>query len=398
MQSYYRYLSTNDSWQIWSLICFLLATFESAASAQIAAEIPSKALEAMQLRTPAWKSPTVHRESSILLQDGQAVPTARLAFPASEIIELRTAMTGKVFQEGIDWKLDATKSTIQWVGLLPCETIRTDQLFPPSSAPNSYKHRASNPDQNLLYAPGKWFHERNIEITYRRANPVESSEGATEIHFPKSLEKLRRKSKLVIAVSGDSISTGLDASATTATPPNQPGYPDLLAAQLRHDFGAEITLVNRSVAGWSIANGVEDLDKLVECKPDLLIVAYGMNDVGRRDPKWFVDQADKIRQRAKTLVPDVEILWVTTMLGNREWIHTPRDMFFAYQKALRDALPDASAHEAIADVTRVWEIMSERKHELDFTGNGLNHPNDFGHRLYAQCILEFLPAESLPVK
>jgi hypothetical protein len=27
---------------------------------------------------------------------------------------------------------------------------------------------------------------------------------------------------------------------------------------------------------------------------------------------------------------------------------------------------------------------------LDLTGNGLNHPNDFGHRLYAQAILEYL--------
>ena len=401
MQTFHQFKSTNISWQAWSLVCLLLATVESVAFAQnpadIRADVPAQfsaeILNAMHLRTPAWKSSIVHRESSILLQDGQGVPTARLAFPASEIIELRTAMSGKVFQEGIDWKLDAANSTIQWVGPLPCETIQTDQLFPPSSAPNSYKHRASNPDQNLLYAPGKWFHERNIEITYRRANPVESGDVKTEIHFPKSLEKLRQKSKLVIAVSGDSISTGLDASATTATPPNQPGYPDLLAAQLRHDFGAEISLVNRSVAGWSIANGVEDLERLLESKPDLLIVAYGMNDVGRRDPKWFVDQADKIRQRAKTLVPEVEILWVTTMLGNREWIHTPRDMFYAYQKALRDSLPDATSHEAIADVTRVWEIMSERKHELDYTGNGLNHPNDFGHRLYAQCILEFLPAE-----
>ena len=92
-------------------------------------------------------------------------------------------------------------------------------------------------------------------------------------------------------------------------------------------------------------------------------------------------------------MPEVEILWVTPMLGNREWIHTPRDMFYAYQKALRESLPDATSHEAIADVTRVWKIMSERKHELDYTGNGLNHPNDFGHRLYAQCILEFLPAQ-----
>jgi len=31
--------------------------------------------------------------------------------------------------------------------------------------------------------------------------------------------------------------------------------------------------------------------------------------------------------------------------------------------------------------------MLEHKHDFDLTGNGLNHPNDFGHRLYAQTLL-----------
>ena len=30
------------------------------------------------------------------------------------------------------------------------------------------------------------------------------------------------------------------------------------------------------------------------------------------------------------------------------------------------------------------------KRDLDLTGNGLNHPNDFGHRLYAQAIVSVL--------
>ncbi len=35
---------------------------------------------------------------------------------------------------------------------------------------------------------------------------------------------------------------------------------------------------------------------------------------------------------------------------------------------------------AMADVTEVWNRMLQRKLDLDLTGNGLNHPNDFGHR------------------
>ncbi len=107
----------------------------------------------------------------------------------------------------------------------------------------------------MFYAPGSYFHLHNIEITYRRQA---AAEGQVKLEggLPKTLEKLKAKQPLRIAVSGDSISTGLDASGTTFTPPNQPGYPDLVAAQLASDYDCEIHLTNRAVSGWSVANGV----------------------------------------------------------------------------------------------------------------------------------------------
>jgi hypothetical protein len=62
-------------------------------------------------------------------------------------------------------------------------------------------------------------------------------------------------------------------------------------------------------------------------------------------------------------------------------------MFFAYRDALRGVVQDG---ESLVDLTEIWQQLLERKHDLDLTGNGLNHPNDFGHRLYAQAILENL--------
>jgi deoxyinosine 3'endonuclease (endonuclease V) len=41
-------------------------------------------------------------------------------------------------------------------------------------------------------------------------------------------------------------------------------------------------------------------------------------------------------------------------------------------------------------VTSVWEGLLKRKKHLDVTGNGVNHPNDFGHRLYAQVLAALL--------
>lgn len=337
----------------------------------------------LSLIEPAWASPAVRRESSVLLKSKDGPATARLAFPAAELTEVSTADRQHLFA---DAKLSADGLTVTFAKTDPLQAISVEDLFPPKDSPNSYKHRLGHPEQNLLYRPGRWFHDRNVEITYRRRDLPKDK---LEVHgtLPKTLAKLKAGLPLTLGISGDSISTGLDASGTTKTFPHQPGYPDLVAAQLEVSHGTPIKLKNRAVGGWSVANGVAELDKLLAEKPDLVIVAYGMNDVGRRDPDWFFNQTKTILDRIRTANPEIEVILVSPMLGNKEWVHTPREMFAKYRDELRKL---SGPGVALADVTAVWELMLKNKHDLDLTGNGLNHPNDFGHRLYAQVILSIL--------
>ncbi len=51
---------------------------------------------------------------------------------------------------------------------------------------------------------------------------------------------------------------------------------------------------------------------------------------------------------------------------------------------------------AVADLSSVWETMLSRKPYLDLTGNGINHSNDFGHRLYAEVIFSLLAEPATP--
>ena len=353
------------------------------------AEPPSlrERLPEMNLLELAWASPVVRRESGILLKKADGPATARLAFPASELIEVSTADRHRAFA---DAKLSSDGLTVTFTKTDPLQTISYEDLFPPKDSPNSYKHRLGNPNQNLLYRPGRWFHDRNVEITYRRRD---AAKGKLEVHgtLPKTLAKLKAGRPLTIGISGDSISTGLDASALAKAFPNQPGYPDLVAAQLEVTYAVPIKLKNRAVGGWSVANGVADLDRLLAETPDLVIVAYGMNDVGRRDPDWFSKQTKTILDRIRTANPEIEVILVSPMLGNGEWVHTPREMFAKYRDELRKL---CGPGVALADLTAVWELMLENKHDLDLTGNGLNHPNDFGHRLYAQAILARLVSKA----
>lgn len=350
----------------------------------------SKLLPELHLLEPAWKASTVHRESSVLLQKEDNAPiVARLGFPAMEILSVKSATGDKTYTVGKDFKLSDDKLSLIFKPEAGAPAIQEKEMFPPEGSPMSYRHRVGNMKQNMLYGPLGWFHHRQIEITYKAAPHDAEISTATyaEKHLPKTIARLKEGKPVLIGISGDSISTGLDSSALCKAPPHMPGYPELVAEQLRQSTKSEITVKNRAISGWSVANGIVDHHKLMTWKPNLVIIAYGMNDVGRRDPKWFKDQTQKLIDQMREHDKNVEIILVSTMIGNAEWVHTPREMFPKYREALASLTGPGIA---LADVTTVWEIFLKNKHDLDLTGNGLNHPNDFGHRLYAQTILSLL--------
>ena len=370
--------------------------FERLATIPKGVEAASFLLADLHLLEPAWKSDIVWRESSVLRAASAAEPaSARLAFPAESILAVTTADGVRSVEARSGWQHAPGSREIVFPLPTPVPTILDADRYLPENAEHSYRHRVGNPQEWLLYRPGRWFHDRDVEITYRRARGAADAPAIEVVHgsLPKTRARLGAGEPVRIGVSGDSISTGLDASETTGTPPFQPGWAELAVAQLRVSTKSTVTHVNRAVAGWSVANGVADLDALLESQPDLVLVAYGMNDVGRRDPAWFRDQTASLVARVKEKRPDAEIILVATMLGNDEWIHTPREMFNRYRDELKTLVGPGVA---LVDMTAVWEEQLRAKEMFDLTGNGLNHPNDFGHRLYAQGVLAMLLAEDLP--
>lgn len=349
-------------------------------------------IESLHLGDFIWSSPIIFRESSVLLADEKKTPVARLAFPAHEILSIRAANGTHDFS-ATDFALSEDGRSVAFRSTGPIPVLTESDLFPPVDTPGSYKHRVGHADQGLLYAPGRGFLDRQVEITYRRRESDWNGPGMAlaETSLPRTLSLLRSGKPIRIAISGDSISFGWDASRMSDAPPFQFAYPGLIAAQLTEWFGSEVELINRAVSGWSVANGLSDLPNLLATKPDLVIVAYGMNDVGRRDPAWFAGQTQAIVDEIKKSSSETEIVLVAPMVGHREWIHTPTEMFSLYRDEL---IKLVGPRVALADVTGVWQTLLTGKHDLDLTGNGLNHPNDFGHRVYAQVILSLFYSEN----
>ena len=358
-------------------------------------------LPGLHLLDPFWRSTTVHRESLLCIKEaGESPANGKLLFPATGIVAVHSADGRTQYKPGVDFNLSSDGTRLELTEKTRIPFLQGADLFPPKGklpqwgrdtapGPQSIPHKVGDPETFILFNNGHWFHDQQIEVTYTR-QPADWPGEVPRFdpaRLPKTLARLKARQKLVIGVSGDSITYGLNASGLVGAPPFMPIYPELVAAQLRATYGGEVVLVNRAVGGWSVPNGLADLDPLLAAEPDLVLIAYGMNDVGRRNPEAYQEGIRQMITRIQAARPQAEIILVATMLGNDQWQHTPREMFPKYRDALAGLCREGVA---LADLTSIWTEMLKRKRDCDLTGNGVNHPSDFGHRVYASAILSLL--------
>lgn len=350
---------------------------------------PVQESDPWHLNEPFWSAPIVHGESVLFLTREQAQrPTARLLFAPSRILRVARADGSLAFEEGTDYVLDAASGTLELPEGSRIPALQADELFPPAGSPRSIPHKTGDPSRGVLFDNDHWFHDHQVEVTYEHKERWHGyrPEVARE-SLPRTLAKLQRGEPLTIAATGDSITFGLNASKRTGVEPHMPIYPELVADALRTHFGSDVTLVNRAVDGGRLEQGLRDLDALLEAEPDLILIAYGMNHFGSRDAASFRQLLATMLERIWAVNPDTEIILLAPMHGNPQWHHTPADQYLPHRDVLASFV---GPRVALADLTTLWGQMLERKRLSDLTGNGVNHPNDFGHRVYAAVVLGLL--------
>ncbi|MBS1851553.1 MAG: SGNH/GDSL hydrolase family protein [Acidobacteria bacterium] len=340
--------------------------------------------------TPFWASPHMVNETLFFVKmPHKRHPEAKLLFVPSKMISVTSADGATVFEEGRDYlrKKNSNLITLPRNSRIPTKTWA--ELHPPMGSPGTLGEAVGGKTTLFFDPTGAVLHTIQVAVTYDHDDKWSGyvpQSGEKEI--PRSIAKLRGKEKLKLVFFGDSISVGAGASGMFHAPPNQPPYVPLVEDGLRSRFGGDITVKNISEGGQDTTWGVTTAPKVAEEDPDLVLIAFGMNDAGRAIPAAAYAQniqkmIDTIRQKH----PHTEFLLVTTMIGNAEWAQLTFSRFAEYREALTRMVGPGIA---IADVTSVWQDVLKTKKFLDFTGNGLNHPNDFGHRIYAQVILQVL--------
>lgn len=346
-------------------------------------------IESADLLRGPWTEGDVHRESVLFVKGAEGAAAAKLLYDAERLLEVRSADGRSVFEAGRDFRPTADGSGLELTTESRIPFLEESALFPPKDAPRSIAHKMGDPETNVLFDNEHWFHDQQVEVSYVPRNPRWDAHVPTFAgdRLPRVAARLKNKEPLTIVVTGDSISNGFNASEFTNTAPHSPPYPKLVAGQLERTSGSKVELHNLAVNGWSSAQGAADFAKAARLNPDLVIIAFGMNDVGQRDPEGYKANIKSMLDQLHEAKPDAEVILVATMTGNPDWRATPAEMFPVYRDALKSL---EGPGVAVADLTAIWQRLLERKRFVDLTGNGVNHPNDYGHRVYAQALLSLL--------
>ena len=368
-----------------SIAIVLLALLSVAACAQ------GGVAGSVEISQPFWKSPVMTGESVLFVKRGGKSVTGNVLFSPTRIIEIRSSSGAIKYQAGKDYQFKPGSNviTIPSGSAIPVATLK--QLIPAlGTQPFDLRRRDGKGD--ILFGATHEYADMQVEVTYEHEpaawKPAPPAFAKREI--PLVLKKLATGEPVSIVFFGDSITEGGNASKLSNVAPFMPAYPELTVRNLERAYKSKITFKNFSVGGMTADYGVKNIEKVASEKADLVVLAWGMNDSSGKTPRSTRDFIQDIAVQIGAVLKqrqDTEFILVSSMLPNA-------DCHWANPQALleyRDAMRTRAGHGVVvADLTTVWEEILKTKYYLDFTGNGVNHPNDFGHRLYAEVLSALL--------
>jgi acyl-CoA thioesterase I len=345
---------------------------------------PQNSEPSWHLDEPFWRSSRIYGESLSFIRDTpDDAPKSRLLFPPVGEVTLTSATRETVFSTPGDYIVESATGIVTLPPGSRIPFMNRADLYRPVGTDFSMSFKRGDEKTGLYFGEKHLFHDMQAEASYEHSGGWEGYAPVSQMAMlPRTAERLASGGVLTVCLVGDSISAGANASAMIKAAPRMPPYYDLVVERMRALTGADVRLKNYAISGTGMKYGASVAPAVMKEAPDLVIVAYGMNDVGFFDVEEYVKQTRRILD---TIGNAAEVLLVSSTLGNAEWQYTPREKFFIFRDALRDLCGPGIA---LADMTQLWADMLKVKAYHDLTGNGVNHPNDFGHRTMASALLD----------
>ncbi len=338
----------------------------------------------------------MENESVVFCSDLQP-RAAQLLFKPDKIESVSRADGSKTFKEGVDYRIDSNgRITLTDNSSIPVLTYYGKAIEKGTYGFADMKGRP-------FYSPGGTMKHKDYDIvvtySYSQGSLDQMMQGAWHPGLTTALEKLKAKNPLNLTFFGDSITFGAQASSLApGCHPFAPAYPMQVINSLKSTYGySEIQYANPSVGGKTSAWGLEQINQVVSTKPDLVVLAFGMNDSSGKVPtQTYTSNIESMMKALRAANPDVSIILVAEFSPNPEWPAANYPLRAKNRDAL-EGLHKKYKNTAFVDVGMVSRRIAEKKKFQDISGNNLNHPNDFLNAIYADLVLKVLEGKRIPV-
>ncbi len=366
------------------------------------ASIPYE-FEEKQMRDPFFWGNVIYNESAMMVQDESGAISCRLRFKPERVISIHDYTWTKEYVEGKDYEISGNKILWKEGSEIPYWTeaqLKGEGIPEPYRKVDQITNQAT--DYTVwsgvtIYTESPFFYANQIHVTYaydihdlnRDAYPQYCLDS-----LPKLKAKLEGKQDVHIVTIGDSISEGCSSSGLFKHAPFMDPWVPQAADALGKEYGCNVTMTNQSVGGTTAGYVSSDPSKLQAIKdqnPDVVFIHYGVNDLGNSEtPNSYGDLMLDIILYIHDELPNTEIVLFSPLMPN-PYIYDEEKMTM-YEEKLHQLAKDYGQDGqgiAVIDVNKASldYFNTQYKRYEDYTANGINHPNDFGHRFYVQCVL-----------
>lgn len=210
---------------------------------------------------------------------------------------------------------------------------------------------------------------------------------------------------ITIVAFGDSITQGAFAKDCVDYANYDAVYHNRLRKKLlalRDDF--PINVINSGAGGENTTRSLPRIESQVTChNPDLIIVCFGLNELGQT-LDVFLDSLGIIFEKCQKcgadviyMTPNMMNTYVPDMLKKSkphydyaqvtaEWMNSGKmDEYVAAAKKLAENMGIK-----VCDCYSAWKKLSETQDTTALLSNGINHPNEEMHELFANMLFDVI--------
>lgn len=238
-----------------------------------------------------------------------------------------------------------------------------------------------------IYLP---FHTREISeeliypIGFPYPSPTEDELKRNSLFVKNTLKKLKNGENVTVVFWGDSVTVGGDASS----PENS--FPNLFIRYLKEKFPkAKISMINAGIGGSNTNQRLPKFqEEVLKHFPDLVIIEF-VNDMKFSEEnliKNYYQAIDLIKEQGGEVIIITPHFTMPSMM-NLSSIKNAKETREAVE-VLRKIANEKKV--GLADVSRRWEHLAEEGIPyVTLLYNGINHPDDRGHRIFFEELIKF---------